>query len=153
MKRGPPGSTRTDTLFPYTTLFRSQIVKLCLVRGPEERRKARCGAIGLRERTRRAEIEMLDIGGDDIVAVEIALGHGEPEHVVARLAARIHDGLHAHGELAVADDLNGVVIAAPLLERRMEIGTRRLTLHGNTVFARRQTNFRLRINHKSSLER
>src|SRR3546814_15032567 len=25
MIRRPPGSTRTDTLFPYTTLFRSQI--------------------------------------------------------------------------------------------------------------------------------
>src|SRR3546814_4143589 len=25
MLRRPPGSTRTDTLFPYTTLFRSQI--------------------------------------------------------------------------------------------------------------------------------
>src|SRR3546814_4902034 len=25
MYRGPPRSTRTDTLFPYTTLFRSQI--------------------------------------------------------------------------------------------------------------------------------
>src|SRR3546814_11037086 len=24
MRRRPPGSTRTDTLFPYTTLFRSQ---------------------------------------------------------------------------------------------------------------------------------
>src|SRR3546814_5610382 len=24
MQRRPPGSTRTDTLFPYTTLFRSQ---------------------------------------------------------------------------------------------------------------------------------
>src|SRR3546814_12322989 len=24
MRRGPPRSTRTDTLFPYTTLFRSQ---------------------------------------------------------------------------------------------------------------------------------
>src|SRR3546814_17801656 len=27
MKRRPPGSTRTDTLFPYTTLFRSPLVK------------------------------------------------------------------------------------------------------------------------------
>src|SRR3546814_9752873 len=26
MKRRPPRSTRTDTLFPYTTLFRSQII-------------------------------------------------------------------------------------------------------------------------------
>src|SRR3546814_10765208 len=25
MRRRPPGSTRTDTLFPYTTLFRSRV--------------------------------------------------------------------------------------------------------------------------------
>src|SRR3546814_15802769 len=25
MRRRPPGSTRTDTLFPYTTLFRSHV--------------------------------------------------------------------------------------------------------------------------------
>src|SRR3546814_21143339 len=31
MKRRPPRSTRTDTLFPYTTLFRSR-----LARAPEE---------------------------------------------------------------------------------------------------------------------
>src|SRR3546814_20328962 len=29
MIRRPPRSTRTDTLFPYTTLFRSLFVKLC----------------------------------------------------------------------------------------------------------------------------
>src|SRR3546814_7098737 len=28
MKRRPPGSTRTDTLFPYTTLFRSVPTRL-----------------------------------------------------------------------------------------------------------------------------
>src|SRR3546814_15581866 len=28
MLRRPPGSTRTDTLFPYTTLFRSQLMQL-----------------------------------------------------------------------------------------------------------------------------
>src|SRR3546814_990921 len=28
MKRRPPRSTRTDTLFPYTTLFRSQLAEL-----------------------------------------------------------------------------------------------------------------------------
>src|SRR3546814_16060914 len=26
MRRRPPGSTRTDTLFPYTTLFRSAVI-------------------------------------------------------------------------------------------------------------------------------
>src|SRR3546814_18559474 len=28
MRRPPPRSTRTDTLFPYTTLFRSQLVAI-----------------------------------------------------------------------------------------------------------------------------
>src|SRR3546814_5527930 len=28
MYRRPPGSTRTDTLFPYTTLFRSKLLQL-----------------------------------------------------------------------------------------------------------------------------
>src|SRR3546814_19766726 len=28
MIRRPPGSTRTDTLFPYTTLFRSAVLEL-----------------------------------------------------------------------------------------------------------------------------
>src|SRR3546814_7400310 len=30
MIRRPPRSTRTDTLFPYTTLFRSAAIGLCL---------------------------------------------------------------------------------------------------------------------------
>src|SRR3546814_9254581 len=29
MIRRPPRSTRTDTLFPYTTLFRSEVMHLC----------------------------------------------------------------------------------------------------------------------------
>src|SRR3546814_2709218 len=33
MIRRPPRSTRTDTLFPYTTLFRSLLVLLRLVQG------------------------------------------------------------------------------------------------------------------------
>src|SRR3546814_6832886 len=34
MIRRPPRSTRTDTLFPYTTLFRSQLAALALVAHP-----------------------------------------------------------------------------------------------------------------------
>src|SRR3546814_17175994 len=37
MIRRPPRSTRTDTLFPYTTLFRS----LCLVRSVESQQEKR----------------------------------------------------------------------------------------------------------------
>src|SRR3546814_10783534 len=32
MIRRPPRSTRTDTLFPYTTLFRSRIITACGIR-------------------------------------------------------------------------------------------------------------------------
>src|SRR3546814_19226882 len=35
MIRRPPRSTRTDTLFPYTTLFRSQVVRLQWVGNPD----------------------------------------------------------------------------------------------------------------------
>src|SRR3546814_3301494 len=31
MIRRPPRSTRTDTLFPYTTLFRSTLISTCLI--------------------------------------------------------------------------------------------------------------------------
>src|SRR3546814_16122845 len=34
MIRRPPRSTRTDTLFPYTTLFRSEIISRHLHHGP-----------------------------------------------------------------------------------------------------------------------
>src|SRR3546814_4188519 len=40
MIRRPPRSTRTDTLFPYTTLFRSPRLRLALVRGADEREHA-----------------------------------------------------------------------------------------------------------------
>src|SRR3546814_9693966 len=38
MIRRPPRSTRTDTLFPYTTLFRSRRFPARLAYGPEENR-------------------------------------------------------------------------------------------------------------------
>src|SRR3546814_299909 len=43
MLRRPPRSTRTDTLFPYTTLFRSQISPRSQRRRPQPRDAARRG--------------------------------------------------------------------------------------------------------------
>src|SRR3546814_7058929 len=44
MNRRPPISTRTDTLFPYTTLFRSQCRDVPRRGGPaDQRRKCPCG--------------------------------------------------------------------------------------------------------------
>src|SRR3546814_7393414 len=47
MKRRPPGSTRTDTLFPYTTLFRSAL-------GDALMGKEMADALGLPRDTARA---------------------------------------------------------------------------------------------------
>src|SRR3546814_15748699 len=41
MKRLPPRSTRTDTLFPYTTLFRSRSLRLYPQRDRHHRARAR----------------------------------------------------------------------------------------------------------------
>src|SRR3546814_15077942 len=36
MRRRPPRSTRTNTLFPYTTLFRSELVRVAEAEGGSE---------------------------------------------------------------------------------------------------------------------
>src|SRR3546814_13746976 len=55
MIRRPPRSTRTGTLFPYTTLFRSLAV----------RRREDFGRIVGRRRGRRRFLQTLDIGAVD----------------------------------------------------------------------------------------
>src|SRR3546814_5600380 len=45
MIRRPPRSTRTDTLFPYTTLFRSVEPVLLRAGGPEKRQVQRLGHV------------------------------------------------------------------------------------------------------------
>src|SRR3546814_10546269 len=84
MLRRPPRSTRTDTLFPYTTLFRSGVAaNIRIVVGPAG------GAVG----TERPDVERLPvrprrliiigapprIGGQflDIAAAAIAFGLGQ----------------------------------------------------------------------------
>src|SRR3546814_18742904 len=76
MERRPPRSTRTDTLFPYTTLFRSVIyrqgsrraaITRILKNGWFERfaRKERLTDSGLRDAVQRAESGLVDadLGG------------------------------------------------------------------------------------------
>src|SRR3546814_15956096 len=59
MIRRPPRSTRTDTLFPYTTLFRSEL----LLRPDEGRADAALRVRLRRKRMARAEAhQLLDIG-------------------------------------------------------------------------------------------
>src|SRR3546814_8505367 len=64
MIRRPPGSTRTDTLFPYTTLFRSG----------DERRPG--PLLGLVEPAAdgRAQSQRVEIGGRGVLEDRIAAG-------------------------------------------------------------------------------
>src|SRR3546814_2982582 len=72
MIRRPPRSTRTDTLFPYTTLFRSEVV---------DRLGARRGVLFAREG--QDVFEMLEVSGLQLgvplifLQVEIAVGHAD----------------------------------------------------------------------------
>src|SRR3546814_9859494 len=47
MIRRPPRSTRTDTLFPYTTLFRSEDRPACELYGGSVGALPACGATGI----------------------------------------------------------------------------------------------------------
>src|SRR3546814_2116633 len=85
MRRRPPGSTRTDTLFPYTTLFRSALEILGLLNparsvgdpvaalGNEAERAHRCDAAG----------ELVDVALDIVEPGEAARKPVGVDHPVA----------------------------------------------------------------------
>src|SRR3546814_10364052 len=60
MNRRPPRSTRTDTLFPYTTLFRSCLVfqPLKLIRLLLDRQEEVNGIIKRRPRSKQREVQI-----------------------------------------------------------------------------------------------
>src|SRR3546814_19629598 len=100
MIRRPPRSTRTDTLFPYTTLFRSHrigeaaldprfhrvdlLVLRSIQRIGHPRRPHRCG-IGL-----SPGIEMAILAGEAVAdeLLRIGAGVGEDRHEIGRASCR-----------------------------------------------------------------
>src|SRR3546814_2545232 len=64
MKRRPPRATRTDTLFPYTTLFRSlrsaQYFKPCEI----ERQQVECESLGAVVNAARSDRRIVKIHAD-----------------------------------------------------------------------------------------
>src|SRR3546814_7992549 len=77
MRRRPPGSTRTDTLFPYTTLFRAAGIGLFERRAD---RVDRLGDLAVALRFERFGNDLgvrLDIVGDD--GLDLALAHPAAE--------------------------------------------------------------------------
>src|SRR3546814_3490968 len=80
MLRRPPRSTRTDTLFPYTTLFRSRLLlrrpqtrNLVLLRQTETATQSECPAAAVDSRERTA--------GCDRQGARRADGAGNPRAV------------------------------------------------------------------------
>src|SRR3546814_20635130 len=95
MIRRPPRSTRTDTLFPYTTLFRSRRLRLVLHRQRVEV---------------RAQVAARAVGGDQAADVAFTLVAGTMRDPAARgLAAGRGDAFHDRriGEVA------GIAALAP----------------------------------------
>src|SRR3546814_3781927 len=100
MIRRPPRSTRTDTLFPYTTLFRSYVV-VAVVRhrhglgvalglvvdapGPD---RVHVAPVRLRLRVHQRVAVHLARGGQEELR---ALGLGQAQAVVGTEAAALHD--------------------------------------------------------------
>src|SRR3546814_8884663 len=74
MIRRPPRSTRTDTLFPYTTLFRSGCLDVGLALAEQFAERGRAG--------RQAEAEKVERGqrGDGAVEHEGQHGQRSEEH-------------------------------------------------------------------------
>src|SRR3546814_15608541 len=80
MIRRPPRSTRTDTLFPYTTLFRStrahqraQIVEAQALHGTRRAKRIRIAArLGVGDRL----AHLAQVKGDHLAAIETAPGKG-----------------------------------------------------------------------------
>src|SRR3546814_2950900 len=85
MIRRPPRSTRTDTLFPYTTLFRSKPVRIRLIGGNGEDRDA--------VRTPQTHSEAAQLTGQRPVG-----SYGEAEAILVGMPVEItHDNVVCDG--------------------------------------------------------
>src|SRR3546814_17752297 len=98
MVRRPPRSTRTDTLFPYTTLFRS--ADDCQVGGNVETQFARC-----RHGAHRHIVVLRQYGGRPQLARQEALGR-----FISRFKAEIA-GLDQFGTLRQPNGVERLAIA------------------------------------------
>src|SRR3546814_15828328 len=91
MIRRPPRSTRTDTLFPYTTLFRSLFVKLCQFPG-EGREHLAIDTTSAEWRAAAPGAELLGLYRDDrypqdIVMLRLTAGSRLPPQMIDAAAA------------------------------------------------------------------
>src|SRR3546814_6243567 len=124
MIRRPPRSTRTDTLFPYTTLFRShaterrqitvQIRELALVVIPGAEERAAGGVLRRREPHRLQTQKIILVLEHGTVDARLRLQFGPDEVVLIGQVAIRRD-------VPLADRVLAVIVTAP---RQRQIGDR-----------------------------
>src|SRR3546814_4937925 len=96
MIRRPPRSTRTDTLFPYTTLFRSGAVDLDIAdRGDAARARSHVALVRVRRDRGRADQRRLADARQPAARISRA---GHPDRVAARHHARLPAARHRSEE-------------------------------------------------------
>src|SRR3546814_20286019 len=106
MIRRPPRSTRTDTLFPYTTLFRS--VENARIRAVLEQHVAGIGAEDGADQAQIVGDRLIEVGVDGVLPLR---GARHPLAAVIEIAEHL---AAAHGEVLVL----GVEIAAADADRQ-----------------------------------
>src|SRR3546814_18660449 len=81
MIRRPPRSTRTDTLFPYTTLFRSRSASLDNEEVDRARRVVLAGLRRDQEEVRQRGVRAPDLAAvDDVAAVDTPRARPDARH-------------------------------------------------------------------------
>src|SRR3546814_5536334 len=103
MLRPPPESTRTDTLFPYTTLFRS---------------RWRCGRCGGRRCRRRPGL--LGGGEGSLPGLQVGLGPASQvgDDLVARQAAQVLDPVRSEEHTSELQSLMRISYAVFCLKKK-----------------------------------
>src|SRR3546814_21009139 len=116
MVRRPPRSTRTDTLFPYTTLFRARVGKsdlggrLLTTSDPQEAAEIAQELGRLNEERRAIEAAVLEQAVEASAAcgnapVAIVAGEGWHPGVIGIVAGRLKEKLHRPAIVIAVDKI------------------------------------------------
>src|SRR3546814_1559574 len=111
MIRRPPRSTRTDTLFPYTTLFRSFGVDLVLVQPVVDRGRQF-------EDVREARLHALDIPLFGIAARRAGVGDDRIDRLGPHAGHRVVDGLRSEEHTSELQSLMRISYAVFCLKKK-----------------------------------
>src|SRR3546814_8261558 len=120
MIRRPPRSTRTDTLFPYTTLFRSRVITVAIEEPWRSEVHRRC--LGLRADNLPLGQRIL-AGGQPVVVADVADSDLLPSELLEELPVRSYVAI----PLAASGEVSGsLLFTASRHQRRWSSADRHL---------------------------